>query len=173
MNRKMRNLLIFIAVLGILNSCNNSQKKEVGNSSKEFELLKTELEKYKKEKEQEEFNKKLIVDFFQEVFGELKFDAMHKYIGDKYIQHSPDLADGKEALLAAAKVWYKNAKPKKIDIRRVFAEDDLVFIHTKAPIGKNGLSFMHVFRFENGMIVEHWETKQEVPEHSANDNTMF
>ena len=44
-------------------------------------------------------------------------------------------------------------------------------LHLKA--GDRGKAVADFWRVAGGKIVEHWEVIQEVPEKSANDNTMF
>ncbi len=123
--------------------------------------------------QQEEKNKKMVSEFYQELFGDKNFEAINKYIGDTYIQHNPGLPDGKEALLKAVKVWFKDAPKEKIDIRSIAADGDLVYLHVRGKAGTKVRAIVDIFRIENDKIVEHWDVIQEVPEKSANDHPMF
>jgi predicted SnoaL-like aldol condensation-catalyzing enzyme len=121
----------------------------------------------------EKINKKLVEDFYQELFGDKDTSSIDKYIGDTYIQHNPALPDGKEALKKAAAQWFKGAAKDKINIQHIGADGDLVYIHTKSPRGTTTVSVIDIFRLKNGKITEHWDVIQEVPEHSANAHPMF
>lgn len=123
--------------------------------------------------QQQESNKKMVLEFYQELFGDKNPDAINKYIGDKYIQHNPGLPDGKEALLQAVKVWFKDAPKEKVDFQHVAADGDLVFLHVRSSLGPKIRAVVDIFRIENGKIVEHWDVIQEVPEKSANDHPLF
>ena len=121
-----------------------------------------------------EDNKKLVVDFYKDVIFHGKSETLDKYIGDKYIQHNPTVADGKEGLRNLLKHIPRSDEPSG-EIVRVIAEGDLVVLHVKsyhwpAP---NGGAIMDIFRVEKGKIVEHWDVIQGIPSSSANDNTMF
>lgn len=122
-------------------------------------------------------NKKLVVDFYSEVLLKGNAKAIDRYIGDVYIQHNPNLPDGKEAL----RQLVESFPPRDPDaapggeIVRVVAENDLVVLHVRNfnwP-GPHGGAIVDIFRVEDGMIVEHWDVIQAVPAESRNSNTMF
>jgi predicted SnoaL-like aldol condensation-catalyzing enzyme len=119
-------------------------------------------------------NKKLVVEFYENILFKGQFDKIDQYIGKVYIQHNPGVADGKQALLDMLKS-FGPVKDTPGEIIRVVAENDLVVLHVKYynfPT-KRGSSVIDIFRIENGLIVEHWDTMQAVPEKSANSNSMF
>ncbi|MFZ1080524.1 MAG: ester cyclase [Candidatus Kryptoniota bacterium] len=126
-----------------------------------------------KERQTLEGNKKMVADFYQQLFGDKDIRVIDKYIGDTYIQHIPYLTDGKQALIDACKKWFKDPPKEKIDIQHLAADGNLVFIHTKSHDGKKTISVIDIFRIENGKIVEHWDVGQEVPEKAANSHPMF
>jgi len=63
----------------------------------------------------------------------------------------------------------------QVDFKRFVAEGDLVAMHSHFVREPNdrGLAVMDIFRLEDGKIIEHWDSIQEVPAETANSNTMF
>ncbi|PZP51604.1 MAG: hypothetical protein DI598_02825 [Pseudopedobacter saltans] len=120
------------------------------------------------------YNKKLVLDFYQKVFGDKDLSVVDQYLLPTYIQHNPHVADGALAFKNAAKEWFVNAPKTKIDVQHIAAEGNLVFIHlkNKLPYGKLQ-SVIDIFRIENGKIAEHWDVHELVPEKSANNHPMF
>lgn len=94
---------------------------------------------------------------------------------EDYIQHSPHVPDGREALLALFSKRYENNPNTAISIKRTAAENDLVWIHMHLKHNPEDLGYaiIHIFRLENGKLAEHWGVGQPVPETSKNANTMF
>ena len=55
-----------------------------------------------------------------------------------------------------------------------FEDGDLVAVHSKVALDPEQLySVIHIFRFEDGKIIEEWESAQEVPKDSPNENGIF
>jgi len=151
------------------NAQNNEEQVLIEEQVLEIETLRSDFDQLRK-------NEELVRNFYQEFFGDLKIEeAGNKYLGDVYIQHNPNVADGREALISAALIWFAGKEPFTVDIRRVFASGDYVFIHTKGQGGKygKGTSIMDVFRVENDKLVEHWDTIQDIPNEAENDHPFF
>lgn len=126
--------------------------------------------------DQLESNKQIVREYTDLAFNERKpEEAVAKYIGRYYRQHNPGAGDGAVPFVGFVK-WFARTYPSfRIDLKRIIAEGDLVVTHSHLvhEPGDRGQAVVDIFRLENGKIVEHWDVVQQVPESSANNNTMF
>ena len=126
--------------------------------------------------DQTEENKELVRNFYHLSLNLKKpEEATAKYLGPYYRQHNPGAGDGAEPFIAAVKGLTKTFPELSMEPKRIVAEGDIVVLHSHLILkpGDRGRAVVDIFRLENGKIVEHWDVVQEVPETSANDNTMF
>jgi predicted SnoaL-like aldol condensation-catalyzing enzyme len=122
-----------------------------------------------------EANKKVVVDFYEKALNQKDFDAAVKYIGPRYTQHNPTGGDGPQAFKSFIAFLKEKFPNSNNEIKRVIAEGDMVVLHVhsvRTP-GERGRAIAEFFKVEDGKIVEHWDVIQDVPEKSANQNTMF
>lgn len=122
-----------------------------------------------------ERNKANEIAFYRTAYeGDPKL-AIEKYIGQEYIQHNPDLADGTQGFVVYFERMQKEYPNKSIEFVRCIAEGDLVALHTHQTWPDNDeYVTMDFFRFdENGKICEHWDAIQQIPKKSANPNKMY
>jgi len=120
-------------------------------------------------------NKRNAVEFYRMAYNGDPRKAVELYVGNKYIQHNPLVGDGVEPFIAYFERMARDYSNKSIEFIRIVAEGDLVALHThqKWPEGEEYVT-MDFFRFdENGRIVEHWDCMQQIPEFTANGNTMY
>ncbi len=121
-------------------------------------------------------NKQNVAAFYEMMFNDCKpREAIETYAGAEYIQHNPHVGDGKEAFIAYFEKMAAEFPGKRVEIKRAFAEGDHVILHCH-QIWPDDLEYagIDIFRLdENGKIVEHWDVLQELPDVSANDNSMF
>jgi predicted SnoaL-like aldol condensation-catalyzing enzyme len=163
---------IMLASIFAMIGCSN-QKDKTEKEKAHADSLTSQVALLRSVNQQLEENKQLVANLYKEVFGDKSVDAVDKYIADNYIQHNPGVADGKEALKVALKVWFKGAQKEKIDIQHLGADGNFVYIHTRSKQGNKTVSVMDIFRIDGSKIVEHWDVLQEVPAKSANDHPMF
>ena len=121
-------------------------------------------------------NAKKAVAFLDMVFNQKKVkEGFDTYVGDKYIQHNPLAADGKEAAVEVLGKALQALPGWSYDIKHAYVDGDIVVVHSHVRMKPEdrGFAVVDIFRFEKGKVVEHWDVLQAIPEKSANDNTMF
>ena len=120
-------------------------------------------------------NKKNAISFYKMAYNGNPKKAVELFVGSKYIQHNPLVGDGIEPFIEYFERMYKEYPDKSIEFVRAVAEGELVALHTHQTWPNNDeYVTMDFFRFdENGKIVEHWDSLQQIPEESVNNNTMY
>lgn len=122
-----------------------------------------------------EKNKTNAIAFYQMAYDGEPRKAVGLYVGGDYIQHNPLVGNGKEPFISYFERMSEEYPEKSIKFVRCIAEGDLVALHTHQTWpGNDQYVTMDFFRFnENGKIVEHWDSMQEIPEGTLNGNTMY
>lgn len=75
-------------------------------------------------------NKQNAIAFYKMAYEGEPRKAVELYVGDEYIQHNPDVGDGKEPFTAYFERVGKEYPNKMIEFVRAIAEGDLVALHT-------------------------------------------
>lgn len=120
-------------------------------------------------------NKENAIAFYKTAYLGDPEKAVATYVGDEYIQHNPLVANGKQAFIDYFTEMERDYPGKSIEFVRAVAEGDLVALHTHQtwPGGDEYVT-MDFFRFDdNGKIVEHWDSIQEIPAETLNGNPMY
>ena len=122
-----------------------------------------------------EKNKKNAIAFYKTAYLGNPKKAVELYVGENYKQHNPMVGDGKQAFIDYFNRMHKEFPEKSIDFVRIVAENDLVSLHTHQIWPDNDQYVtMDFFKFDdNGKIIEHWDSIQQIPETSMHNNTMY
>jgi predicted SnoaL-like aldol condensation-catalyzing enzyme len=120
-------------------------------------------------------NKANAISFYRMAYEGNPREAVERYVGAEYIQHNPDVANGTQGFIEYFERMQREYPDKSITFVRCIGEEDLVALHThQVWPGNDEYVTMDFFRFdEKGKICEHWDAIQQIPETSANPNTMY
>ena len=122
-----------------------------------------------------EKNKENAIAFYKTAYEGKPRQAIEQYVGAEYIQHNPDVANGTEGFISYFERMQAEYPDKSIEFVRCIAEGELVALHTHQTWpGNDQYVTMDFFRFDDqGKIVEHWDSIQQIPPTSKNPNTMY
>ena len=112
-------------------------------------------------------NKRLVYDFWREVFEAGQIARAEKYMAESYIQHNPTVPTGRAGFVA---FFSKFSKPKpvaakvKAPLVNIVAEGNYVVLSFVRELPepadsskKYTTTWFDMFRLENGKIAEHWD----------------
>ncbi len=120
-------------------------------------------------------NKALVASFLDSalVSGQLE-PLPHFFDGDRYIQHSPGVADGLSGFLSFRQgLAARGIRLRYERVHRIMGEGNFVFAQSEGELGGKRMAFYELFRVEDGKLAEHWDVQQPIPDTLAHDHGMF
>jgi predicted SnoaL-like aldol condensation-catalyzing enzyme len=113
-------------------------------------------------------NKKLVFDMWRAIIQGGHTEMAPQFFTADYIQHNPNVATGRDAMVA----YMKQTRPVRpiapqitFPVIAIMAEGDLVMVATVSynddpddPGKKYTGTHFDLFRIENGKIAEHWDS---------------
>lgn len=119
-------------------------------------------------------NKQLVANYYARVWNDKNPGAIARFVAADYIQHNPGVPNGRAPLQAFLSGLFQQMPDSSFAVARLVADDDLVVAHClfKTNPADRGMAVVDVYRVEAGMLAEHWDVKEAIPEASANGNSM-
>ncbi len=119
-------------------------------------------------------NREIVTEFARLFYTERDVPtAFERFVAEDYIQHNPTIADGRDAAINA--LTDKFATPgARFDVQRILVDGDHALIHVKATFPGNPVAAVaDIYRLEGGLVVEHWDVLQRMPDDVANPHPLF
>ncbi len=112
-------------------------------------------------------NKKLVFDMYRAIIQAGRTDLAPQYFTEGYIQHNPNVATGRDALVA----YIRQTRPVRpieptitFPVIAFMAEGDMVMVAVvnyapdpETPGRKYASTHFDLYRIEDGKIAEHWD----------------
>ncbi|OCG26870.1 hypothetical protein A9G11_13320 [Gilliamella sp. wkB108] len=119
-------------------------------------------------------NKKLVKDFYKDIFEEGNLAKIADYVAEDYIQHNPRVATGRAGFIKFIEEFIK-LNPK-IEFINISSDNNFVYVFFKCTLA-NGIinKVCDIYRIENAKLVEHWDVIEHNVEiiKAVHDNGIF
>lgn len=119
--------------------------------------------------------REIAVSFLKLVASGKVREAYDQFVSPDFRHHNFFFRGDRQSLLIAMEENAVKNPHKKLEIKRTLEDEDLVatYSHIQQNPEDLGAAVIHIFRFEEGKIVELWDVGQAIPENSPNQNGIF
>jgi predicted SnoaL-like aldol condensation-catalyzing enzyme len=119
-------------------------------------------------------NKDKAIEFLKLAASGNVEEAYEKYVHPGFRHHNAYFKGDRETLQKEMAVNAAQFPAKTYETLRALEDGDLVTVHGKVSgVFDSDWSVIHIFRFEDGKIIESWEASQQALKDSPNENGIF
>lgn len=119
--------------------------------------------------------KEMAVSFLRLTASGQVCEAYSSYVGPGFRHHNAYFRGDADSLMLAMEESAAANPQKSLEVKRTIEEGDTVMVYSlvKQRPEDLGAAVVHIFRFQDGRIVELWDVGQPIPENSPNENGVF
>lgn len=120
-------------------------------------------------------NKEKAIDFLNMVTKNNISAAFETNIAPGFTHHNPYFAGDARGLAHGMEENAKQFPHKEFHIQHVLVDGEYVAVHARLQLSAAGpvIATLHLFRFEDGKIVELWDIGQAMPAEKVNERELF
>ncbi|MDN3580385.1 nuclear transport factor 2 family protein [Mucilaginibacter flavus] len=112
-------------------------------------------------------NKQKVLSFYKLIVGQRKAELIPEFILEDYKQHNPTVAQGRHGITGMIN-YLKTLPPPPVDAKspiiRAIQEGDFVVTHLDIQFMGKRMAVIDLFKLKDGMLAEHWDAIQEMPD---------
>jgi predicted SnoaL-like aldol condensation-catalyzing enzyme len=120
-------------------------------------------------------HKDLVRDFYQAFYNSKDFDRARMMLAEDFINHHPGVGIGRDNTISGFQEQVVDHFPEfSLEIRRIIAEDDFVWTHglIRLTANKQAVISVDIWRIADGLLAEHWDVGQSIPEDLTADDLL-
>ncbi|WPU92188.1 nuclear transport factor 2 family protein [Mucilaginibacter sabulilitoris] len=115
-------------------------------------------------------NKQRVLSFYKLIVGQRKAELIPEFVREDYIQHNPTVKQGRAGVTEM--INYLKTLPAplagaKSPIIRAIQEGDFVVTHLDIRFMGKRMVVIDLFKLKDGMLAEHWDAIQEIPDQTG------
>jgi predicted SnoaL-like aldol condensation-catalyzing enzyme len=120
-------------------------------------------------------NKDIATNFLKMIIDGKIDEAYQVYIDPTGKHHNMFTPSGFENLKSGMQAAEEKTPNKHFAIKNVFGDDDLIAVHSHLVMNppEAGMATVHMFKFNEGKIIEMWDIAQQIPEDPVNNDGAF
>nr|WP_256869476.1 nuclear transport factor 2 family protein [Sphingobium lactosutens] len=127
------------------------------------------------DKEDTTGNRRAFTKFIDRLFGKGDVEGAYtQFVAPNLIQHNSRMGQGRDSAVSAIK-GLRSAPGASFTVQHILVDGNFAAVHYRGKLSADdrGAAVVEIFRFDKGMIVEHWDMFQPVPENARNAHPMF
>ena len=115
-------------------------------------------------------NKQKVLSFYKQIVGQRKAELIPEFVVEDYKQHNPTVKQGRAGITEM--INYLKTLPLPPEgapspIIRAIQDGDFVVTHLDIQFMGKRMAVIDLFKLEDGMLTEHWDAIQALPDESS------